>query len=349
MRLFLSLLAVSILLVHPSYAQSPEEEGAADAQEQEAAPAETPAVPAPKKQPEKPAKKPTPKPKPQPQAEAPKAAEPAVAEPLPSTSKPDTDYVMLRVGNQDIPASEVRRMWTSIFPPGAAPDLESVKPELRNKLLQGVMTERLLYAEAIKQGVEKSEPVQRDLEDIKRKLYVKALLEAKTSDISDKDLQSEYEKLVATLRDVKEARARHILVAEEKDATLLKQKIDEGKAFEDVAKEYSKDPGSAKQGGDLGYFTKDKMVKEFADAAFALKKGAVSAPVKTSFGWHLIKLEDVRPVTIPTFNDARDGLKTKIQERRLEDYVRSLVKQTDVKLFDAKGKELPFTKELPAN
>ena len=143
-------------------------------------------------------------------------------------------------------------------------------------------------------------------------------------------------------------RARHILLPSEAEAKDAKKKIDGGKSFEDVAREYSKDSGSAKQGGDLGYFTKDKMVKEFADAAFALKKGEVSAPVKSPFGWHIIKVEDSRKLPVPTFAEAKEELRAKLQEKKLNDFVAGLVKGADVKVFDAKGKEVPFSKNIPS-
>lgn len=256
------------------------------------------------------------------------------------------DYVMLKVDNQDITKTEVNQMWAGLFPAGQAPALDSMKPDMRDKILRGIMTERLLLSEGLKQGIDKSDVVQKELEEVKRKLVVRHFLEAKTADISDADLKREYDALVLSLRDAKEAHAYHILVSSEADAKDVKKKLDDGKNFEEVAREYSKDPGTAKQGGDLGYFTKDRMVKEFADAAFAMKKGEISAPVKSQFGWHIIKLADVRPVAIPTFNAVKEQLRTRLQEKKLSEYIRGLVKQADVKLYDAKGKELPFTKEV---
>ncbi len=304
-----------------------------------------------------PAAKPALKPKPKPKVVEVRKPVAAAAKEKPKTettgatalapiTKPDTDYVMMRVGSQDVAASEVRHMWEGLFPAGSAPDFTSLKPDMRDKVLRGVMTERLLLAEALKQGVDKSDVVQRELEDIKRKLIVKNFLEAKTADIDEKALRSEYESQVAAMKDIKEVRARHILVASEKEAVDVKKQLETSKSFDELARSFSKDPGSAKQGGDLGYFTKDKMVKEFADAAFDLKKGEISAPVKTSFGWHVIKLEDSRPVTVPTFIEAKDALKSKLQEKKLADYLRTVIKQTDVKLFDTKGKELPFSKDI---
>lgn len=256
------------------------------------------------------------------------------------------DYVMLKVNKTDVTHTEVEQMWSGLFPAGSAPALDAVKPEMRDKVLRGIMTEKLLLGEAEKAGIEKSEAVQKQLEEVKKKLMVKALLDQKTADISDADLKREYDALVASLRDEKEARARHILVASEKEAKEVKAKIDGGKSFEDVARDYSKDPGSAKQGGDLGYFVKDKMVKEFADAAFKLKKGEVSEPVKSQFGWHIIKLEDMRKVTPPTYNEAKEMLRARLQDKKLGDYVKTLVKDADVKVFDAKGKEVKFSKDI---
>jgi peptidyl-prolyl cis-trans isomerase C len=258
------------------------------------------------------------------------------------------DYVLMKVNSQDVTKTEVDRMWAGLFPAGQAPELEAMQPQMRDKILRGVMTERLLLGEALKQGVDKSDAVAKELEEVKRKLVVRHFLEVKTADISEADLKREYETMVSSMRDQKEVRARHVLVSTEAEAKDVKKKLDDGKKFEDVAREYSKDPGSAKQGGDLGYFTKDKMVKPFADAAFSLKKGAVSEPVKSQFGWHVIKVEDSRPVTIPTYNQVKEQLRVSLQEKKLNDYIRGLVKEADVKVYDAKGEELPFSKDIPA-
>lgn len=256
------------------------------------------------------------------------------------------DYVMLKVNNQDVTASEVERMWAGLFPPGQAPELSAMDPAMRDKILRGVMTERLLLSEALKQGVDKSDVVQKELEEVKRKLVVRHFLDAKTPEVTEAQLKAEYDAMVLSLRDEKEYRARHILVATEEEAKAVKKKLDDGKAFDQLAKEYSKDPGTAKQGGELGYFTRNKMVKEFSDAAAKMKKGETSGPVKSKFGWHLIKLEDVRKVTIPTYNQVKEQLRARVQEKRLGEYIEGLVKNADVKLYDAAGKEQPFTKEI---
>lgn len=258
------------------------------------------------------------------------------------------EYVIMKVNNQEVSSAEVQRMWEGLFPPGQSPAFDSVKPDMRERILRALMAEKLMFGEAAKAGMDKSDKVKTELEDVKRKIVIRIFIESKTAElITDADLKKEYETTVAAQKDEKEVRARHILVPTEDEAKAAKKKIDSGKKFEDIAKEVSKDPGSAKQGGDLGYFTRDKMVKEFADTAFAMKKGEVSAPVKSGFGYHIIKVEDIRKVTPPTFDAMKDQLRASLQEKKLNDYVGGLVKSANVKVFDAKGKEIPFDKDLP--
>ena len=258
------------------------------------------------------------------------------------------EYVIMKVNGQDVSSADAQRFWEGLFPQGQAPAFEGVKPDVRDKVLRGVMAEKLLMGEAQKAGTDKNEAVVKQIEDVKRKIVVRAFLESKTSDISEADIKKEYDGLVASLKDEKEVHARHILLNSEAEAKDAKKKIDEGKSFEDVAKSVSKDAGSAKNGGDLGYFTKDKMVPEFANAAFNMKKGDISAPVKSSFGWHIIKVEDVRPVKAPAYAEVKDELKSRLQDKKLNDYVSGLVKSADVKVFDTKGKAVSFDKNMPA-
>lgn len=258
------------------------------------------------------------------------------------------EYVIMKVNGQDVSSSEAARFWEGLFPPGQAPAFDTVKPDVREKVLRGVMAEKLVMAEAQKQGIDKSELVTKQVEDMKRKLTVRTFLDIKTADsITEADIKKEYDAMVAANKDDKEVHARHILVPSEAEAKEARKQIDSGKSFEDVAKSLSKDPGSAKNGGDLGYFTKDKMVPEFANAAFAMKKGEISAPVKSSFGWHIIKVEDVRSIKAPEFKEVKDQLKMKLQDKKLNDYISGIVKTADVKVFDAKGKPMAFEKNLP--
>lgn len=273
--------------------------------------------------------------------EKPVEAKPAAVDAKPAPKA--EDYVLMKVNNEDVTAAEFKHNWENQFPPGDAPSVDDMKPEIRERILRGLMTQHLLLAEADKAGVEKTPAVQQQLADTRKMVLIKAFLMQKGADsVSDSDVKAAYDEMVAATKDEKEVRASHILVPTEKEAKEAKKKLADGKNFAELAKEMSKDPGSAAQGGDLGYFTKDRMVKEFADAAFAMKKGEISDPVKSPFGWHIIKVEDVRKVTPPPFADVKDQLRIKVQERKMADYIRNLIKKSDVKVYDEKGKEVKF-------
>lgn len=255
------------------------------------------------------------------------------------------DYVMLKVNQDDISASEIEAIWESLSPGAAATTFDQLKPDVRANLLRGIATERLLYGEAVKQGIDKDPAIAKELELERQKLVVKKLLETKTRGVvKEADVKREYDRLVARMKNEQEVRARHILVASEQEAKDIKARLDKGESFEKLAAEVSKDPGSAKEGGDLGYFTQGKMVKSFSDAAFKLSKGQISAPVKSDFGWHIIKVEDKRKVAAPAYNDVKEQLAIALQEKSLSTYVQQLVEKGDIKLFDANGKPLPFEK-----
>jgi len=255
------------------------------------------------------------------------------------------DYVILKVNNANITASEVQDSWKTMVPDENTPAFADLDEKVRQNVLRGIASERLILDEAVKQGVDKSEAVQKQVEILRKKIIVKQFLEAKTADmVKEADIKKEYDRIVAGMKDEMEVRARHILVATEKEAKALKARLDKGEAFEKLAGEASKDAGSAKDGGDLGYFTKDKMVPEFAEAAFKLDKGKVSEPAKSSFGWHIIKLEDKRRVAPPTYSEIKPRIKAMLQEKALGAYIEQLITKSDLKYFDASGKEKPFEK-----
>ncbi len=262
-----------------------------------------------------------------------------------TTAYAASDYVILDLDGKQVKKSEVNTIWQGLFPQGEAPDFDTIEEPVRQNVLRGVISEYLLYDEAVKSGVDKKKEVEEKVEEARRKITVRHFLDDKTKNmVSNADVKAEYDRLVKEGRDKEEVRARHILVESEEKAKELKKKLDGGADFEALAKDNSTDPGSKAQGGDLGYFTEERMVPEFSKAAFATKKGEISEPVKSSFGWHVIKVEDRRKITIPTFNDVRESLQTRLSEKKLNDYVNRLVDQTDVKYFGSNGKEKDLTK-----
>lgn len=150
--------------------------------------------------------------------------------------------------------------------------------------------------------------------------------------ISDKDAKKYFDEHKETLAQVK---ASHILVADENTANEVKKKIDDGADFAELAKEYSKDTANSNKGGDLGYFTKDKMVKEFADKAFSMKKGEVSEPVKTSYGYHIIKVDDKKD----TADSLKDDISKALNDKKYSDYLTKLFNKANVVTEDGPQKK----------
>lgn len=131
-----------------------------------------------------------------------------------------------------------------------------------------------------------------------------------------------------------EVRARHILVEDEAQAKAAAERIKKGEDFAKVAGELSKDPGSGKEGGDLGWFTKDRMVPEFAETAFKLEKGQVSDPVKSQFGWHVIKVEDKRTKPLPEFEAVKPQIDQYLERKAQQDIVLALREKAKVERLD---------------
>ncbi len=161
--------------------------------------------------------------------------------------------------------------------------------------------------------------------------------------VTDKDVKEYYDSLEGKIR------ASHILVADEKTAKEIKEKLDKGEKFEDLAKEYGTD-GTAPNGGDLGWFGKGAMVKEFEDAAFKLKEGEVSGPVKTEHGYHIIKLTE----TVKPYDQMKKGLTEELKKQKATDgetiqkAIDKAIKDADVKINDKDLKDIFKTEEAAA-
>ena len=136
-----------------------------------------------------------------------------------------------------------------------------------------------------------------------------------------------------------EIHARHILLPTEDEAKAALARVKGGEDFAKVATELSKDPGG--EGGDLGWFTKDRMVPEFADAAFKLKQGQISDPVKTQFGWHIIKVEGKRTKSFPPFEQVKEQAARYVAQKAESELIAPLHSAAKIELFDADGKPLP--------
>lgn len=159
---------------------------------------------------------------------------------------------------------------------------------------------------------------------------------------TDEEAHKLYDETVKSIQPEEEVRARHILVPDEQTAKNVVARLEKGEDFAALATELSKDPGSARDGGNLGYFTRDRMVPEFAEVAFKLEPGKVSAPVKSQFGWHVIKVEDKRQKPVPTFDEIKDQVKTFIVQKAQQEAVLKLREKAKIERLDKPA-------EAPAN
>ncbi len=162
-----------------------------------------------------------------------------------------------------------------------------------------------------------------------QQVYLKKVIEAK---IGEAELRKTYQEGLAKITPEVEVRARHILVKTEDEANAILKELEGGADFAELAKTKSTGPSGAK-GGDLGYFGKGQMVPSFAEAAFALEAGGLSKPVKTRFGWHVIKVEDKREKAVPTFEQIRESMRLALIRNYATDAVKKLRDEAKIEII----------------
>lgn len=231
------------------------------------------------------------------------------------------------VNGKAIPASRVDQMVKQVVAQGRATD----SPQLREMIKKDLIGREVLIQEADKQGIGARPDVKAAIDNARQSIIINAMLAdyVKKNPVKDAEIKAEYDKAKAGAPD-KEYHARHILVEKEDEAKAIIAKLKGGAKFDELAKQ-SKDPGSAAQGGDLGWTDPTRFVPEFSKAMVALQKGGITdTPVKTQFGYHVIKLEDTRPVQIPPLEQVKQQVAEQIQQRKLAEYRDSLMKKAKV-------------------
>ncbi len=202
-----------------------------------------------------------------------------------------------------------------------APD----SPELRNAVREELIRRQLIVQEAKKSGLDKRADVAKQLEAAYQNQIVRAYVQeyAKKNPVTDAALKAEYDRVKAQMGNT-EYKARHVLVKTEDEAKAIIAKLKGGEKFENVAKQ-SLDPGSKENGGDLGWSSANAFVKPFADALMALQKGKFTeAPVQSNFGFHVIMLEDTRPLAPPSFEEAKPQLLQQMQGAQIAQMIEAL-------------------------
>ncbi len=200
-----------------------------------------------------------------------------------------------------------------------------VTPEMENQIKEEVIAREIFMQEALRRGLEASPDYKTQMELARQTILIRELFadEQKKSPVTDAEIKAEYDKYAAA-NSGKEYKASHILVEKEDEAKAILADLKKGAKFEDIAKKKSKDPGSGAQGGNLDWASPGSYVPEFSEAMAKLEKGKTSAPVKSQFGWHIIRLDDVREAQLPKLEDVKPQVSQQLQQQKLAKFQEEL-------------------------
>lgn len=279
------------------------------------------------------------------------AALPALAQTPAQTQTPaaapaNDNPVVARVNGQEIRRSEILAAMQTLDPRVQQLPMQVIYPAL----LEQVVNARLVTAAGYKDKLEATPEVKERLKAAEERFVQEAWLK-KTIDakMTDAMVKKKYEEWLKQNPPQDEVRARHILVATKEEAQEILKKLQGGAKFEELAKAQTIDTAAAESEGDLGYFTAEQMVEPFAKAAFAMKAGEVSKePVETQFGWHVIKVEDKRKQTPPTFEQAAPEIRGMVAQDIAGEAIDALRKSAKVETFNIDGSPMPKPDAAPA-
>ncbi|MEA2864599.1 MAG: peptidyl-prolyl cis-trans isomerase [Bradyrhizobium sp.] len=242
----------------------------------------------------------------------------------------DANPVLAKVNGAEIRQSDVALAEEELGPSLAQMDPATKK----DNVLSFLIDMKIVSKAAEDKKVENSEDFKKRLAFTRNRLLMDSLLATEGKAAStDQAMKKVYEDASKQISDEQEVHARHILVESEDDAKAIAEELKKGADFAELAKKKSKDPG-ASDGGDLGFFTKDQMVPEFSNVAFAMEPGKISDPVKSQFGWHIIKVEEKRNRKAPDFEQVRSQIETYVTRKAQADYVAKLRETAKVERMD---------------
>src|SRR6478609_12078014 len=231
--------------------------------------------------------------------------------------------------------AEIRQSDVALAEEELGPSLAQMDPATKkDNVLSFLIDMKIVSKAAEDKKVENTEEFKKRLAFTRNRLLMDSLLatEGKAA-TTDEAMKKVYDEATKQITGEQEVHARHILVETEDEAKAIKAELDKGADFAELAKKKSKDPGSA-DGGDLGFFTKDQMVPEFSAVAFALEPGKISDPVKSQFGWHVIKVEEKRSRKAPEFEHFKGQIKTYVSRKAQAYYVTKLREAAKVERMD---------------
>lgn len=250
-------------------------------------------------------------------------AAPMLSAPAAWAQDQDADTVVATVSGQDITLGQMIVMKQSVQDPNMA--------NLPDQALWDMMLDQLIRQTAVAASGTETALVRAQVELQRRNaLATAAVTDIAEAELTDEELQAAYDKMFADTGETKEFNAAHILVETEEEAKEIKAELDGGAEFGAMAEQHSTGPSGPNK-GDLGWFAADQMVAPFSEAVAGMEKGAVSDPVKTEFGWHLIKLNDTRMREAPKMEDVREQLSQMIRREKVEAEIERLVGEAEIK------------------
>lgn len=246
------------------------------------------------------------------------------------------DAVLATVNGTEIRESDIELAKAEV-----GPELANIPAENRRRLLLEFVIEMRLYADAADaQKLASGSGFEERLAYWKTRAKRDAYYEKAVKDAVGEDVVRKlYDEKVKDIPQEDEVQARHILVDSEDLALTLAERAQGGEDFSKLAEEFSKDPGSKGKGGLLGYFAKGQMVKPFEDAAFALKKGEISKPVKSQFGWHVITVDDIRKKPLPSFDEVKGQISQALEQQKGTEVSKELRDSAKIDYVDADIRE----------
>ncbi|MCC8371447.1 MAG: peptidylprolyl isomerase [Rickettsia endosymbiont of Pseudomimeciton antennatum] len=256
---------------------------------------------------------------------------------LASSAFADEDKIVATYKGGEVKESQVMQQFQSSLDtqPGVkGKKFADFNANLQEMLVRGYVDAKLLEQEAKNSNIESSKEFQAKLNIAKNQLIQQELMERYVKfHVDEKMINAEYDKLVASLKGKEEVKVSHILVATEKEAINIKNRLNKGEKFAKLAKDFSQDEGSKGNGGEIGYITSGQLVPEFENKALSMKVNEISSPVKTQFGWHIINVLDKRPAQVPTKEEAIANITNKLSREVILKYVADLESKADVKIM----------------
>jgi len=230
---------------------------------------------------------------------------------------------------------EIRQSDVALAEEELGPSLAQMDPAAKTANVLSFLIDLKIVAKAAEdKKVENSEDFKKRMTFTRNRLLMDSLLAAEgKAATTDEAMKKVYEDASKQITSEQEVHARHILVATEEEAKAIKAELDKGADFAELAKKKSKDPG-ASDGGDLGFFTKEQMVPEFSAVAFKLEPGKISDPVKSQFGWHVIKVEEKRNRKAPDFQQVKAQIETYVKRKAQAEYVAKLREAAKIERMD---------------